>query len=81
MGNSDVERIARLETEMIAMKEFKSDHIKLHEGMNVNKQAWAMIVMTGLNILVAVWGIKVASDSTKPNQPIGIERQYQGNDK
>lgn len=74
----DGERIAILETEMEGMKEFKRDHLELHKGMNVNKQAWAMIVLTGLNLLVMVWGIKVTSDNSGNTQQHGIERTFQG---
>lgn len=70
--------ISALKTEVANMKESFRDHLELHKSLNVNKQAWVMIVMTGINILVAVWGIKVASDSSKPQHNIGIERTFQG---
>lgn len=81
MNEEAIADIRELKTEMRNMKEAFRDHLELHKGLNVNRQAWAMIVMTGINILVAVWGIKVASDSSKPQQPIGIERTYQGDNR
>lgn len=78
MNEDTIADIAALKTEMVNMKEAFRDHLELHKSLNVNKQAWVMIVMTGLNILVAVWGIKVASDVPKSPHQIGIERTFQG---
>jgi hypothetical protein len=81
MGTSDVERIAGLERDMENLKKSFDGHMRFHERNNTNVQAWVMIALTGFNILVAVYGIKVASDISQPHQPVGIERQYQGSAK
>lgn len=79
MNEETIADIAELKEAMRNMKESFRDHLELHKSLNVNKQAWVMIVMTGLNLLVMVWGIKVTADGAKPQQhPIGIERTYQG---
>ena len=78
MNEDTIADIAALKTEMVNMKEAFRDHLELHKSLNVNKQAWVMIVMTGINILVAVWGIKAASDSSRTQNNIGIERTFQG---
>jgi hypothetical protein len=78
MNEETIADIAALKTEMVNMKEAFRDHLELHKGLNVNKQAWAMIVLTGLNLLVMVWGIKVTSDNSRPQSRIGIERTFQG---
>jgi len=82
MGISDVERIAGLEKDMENMKKSFEGHMRFHERNNTNVQAWAMIVMTGINILVVIWSVSATSrGSDQHSQPIGIERQYQGTDK
>lgn len=81
-GENPEVAIARLEVKVSNLEEKIDKHIESvptdNQNKIVNRAAYMMIAVGLVTVLVQIWSTNAVINSTKQQQPVGIERTFQG---